>query len=218
MISLFAAALGLGLAGANQARASYMYDWDLSGGASSVTLNSDKGNYQLKLINEHMSGSLATGTDTTATQMTIIPINKGTTDTFHGAFDLSLIVSDQGNGLSNAAKPLVYHVTFTTAVSADGGTTTSAVSLVPTTNMIMLGNDTFTVGIPKTGQWFVAPPTVGSVNSGSIGLHIDFTNGNGSGGNPSPEPSSMVLAGLGMAFSGFAAWRKRRSKNALSLA
>jgi hypothetical protein len=213
--ALFAAALGFVLAGANQARASYLYDWDLAGGASTVTLNSDHNDYQLKLINEPSKGPLGNGTDTTATQMTMVPIHKGTMDTFHGAFDLSLVITDQANGLSNDGKggdpkALVYHVTFTTTVYADGATSTSAVSLMPTTSQIVLGKDTFTVGIPTTGQWFVAPPTVGSVNTGSVGLHIDFKSGSGSGGNPTPEPSSMVLAGLGLAFSGFAAWRKRR--------
>jgi hypothetical protein len=202
------------LCAGNHARASYMYDWStISGGT--VTINSDHGDYQMKVNNQPNIGPLSSGTDTTASQLSIFHVNGKplVQDMFHGAFDLKLVVQDQANGMTNDGKnghpmPLVYHITFTTTVNPDGGTSTSAVSLVPNTNTIMLGGDKFTAHLPNTGQWFVAPPTINSVNTGSVGLTIDFAPAVDH--HATPEPSSLLLASLGMGFAGFSAWRKRR--------
>jgi len=222
-LTLFASALGLVAFGASQAHASYLYDWSTVSG-STVTLMSDAGEYKMTITNEPSRGPLVHGTDTTASQLSIfqVPNKPHGTDTIHGVFDLKLVITDQANGLKNDGlggnlAPLVYHVTFTTTVNSDGSTSTSAVSLMPTTDAIILGSDTFTVAIPSTGQWFVAPPTVGSVNSGSVGLSIDFKTGNGGGEGPpppAPEPSSMLLACLGLTFAGLSRWRKQRASSA----
>jgi hypothetical protein len=111
-------------------------------------------------------------------------------------------------------KPLTYHIAFTTTVYGDGSTVTSAISLAPTTNTINLGGDIFTAHLPKTGQWFVAPPTVGSVNTGSVGLSIDYL----AKTNPTPEPSSLVLGGLGMGFASLMGWRRTRRNQGVVLA
>jgi hypothetical protein len=213
----FAIALAgtLVLCAGNHARAAYMYDWSTISG-NTVTLNSDHGDYQMKITNEPNRGPLSDSTDTTASQLTIVHVNgkPWTMDTFHGAFDLKLVVQDQANSMTNDglmghANPLIYHISFTTTVFSDGGTMTSALSLAPTTSTVNLGGDLFSAHLPSTGQWFVAPPTVGSVNTGSVGLSIDFTP-KGPPTNPTPEPTSLVLAGLGVGFAGFSAWRKRR--------
>jgi hypothetical protein len=210
-LSLLVAAVGCTLCTGVPARASYLYDWSTSSGGT-VTINSDHGDYQMKIADEPQRGPLSNGTDTTAAQLSIVPIHAGMTDTFHGTFNLSLVINDNGmtnNGKNGNPMPLVYHVSFTTTVYSDGATSTSAVALQPTSNMVTLGQDVFTVHLPKTGQWFVAPPTVGSVNTGSVGLSIDFKPGSGSGGNPTPEPSSLVLAALGLACAGATRWRRK---------
>jgi len=206
------------LVGSN-AQASYMYDWStISGGT--VSLFSDSGQYKMTINNEPNRGPLDHGTDTTAAKLSIfqVPSVPHGTDTFHGAFDLKLVVQDLANSMTNNGMggnppPLIYHVTFTTTVNSDGSTSTSAVSLSPSSDSITLGLDTFIAKLPSTGQYFVAPPTVGSVNTGTVGLTIDFVPGR----EQSPEPSSLILGGLGMSFAGLSAWRRKKQSKAVAV-
>src|SRR4051812_37147402 len=97
-----------------QAALSYSYDWSTLSN-STITLNSDGiGNpkvsqYQMLISNEALKGPLGTSTDTTASQLTIIPkpgVAHPQNDTFHGEVDLKLVIYDHSNLLDNHLDPL----------------------------------------------------------------------------------------------------------------
>lgn len=68
--------------------------------------------------------------------------------------------------------------------------------------------------VSLTGYTPPGPPTAS--NAGSISAHVSVSHVIIS--NNSPEPSTLVLSGLGLAFAGAAAWRKRRRSLASMLA
>jgi hypothetical protein len=219
--SLLATAL-LALASANTASAGYWYDWSTTTGGT-VTLNSTSGNYQMQIFNEPLkpqnpdgtrASALVNSTDTTAATLKILPVHGGKADSFTGEFFLKLVVFDT-NGMDNHLAPLTFKIDFHTVIGADGSVTTDTASISPLAGAdLTLGSDKFHVGQNKLGAFFLPAPQVGSQNPGAVGMRIDITSGNGGGGGPqgTPEPSTIMLSGIGLAFSGFAAWRKRRMR------
>lgn len=80
--------------------------------------------------------------------------------------------------------------------------------------------------VPENGNFytinlkdFVAPGSASNINTkGAMGADITVVAGDGGGQvHDTPEPSTLALAGLGMAFTGLAAWRRRKLNAATDL-
>ncbi len=124
--------------------------------------------------------------------------DQGHPDTFNSAnYEVSLLLTDKASGQSGT-------VTFPGQLN---GTLSSGHSLVNSTfpglvsKALTLGSNLYKV----TLNGFVPPGPPTASNSGSIGALVTL--------NPAsvPEPSTLLLASLGLAGAGLAAWRKRRA-------
>jgi hypothetical protein len=202
--SILAAAVCLLLAAGTQAKAGIGWQYDFTPIGGSNTIVSDNGHSTLTLTNQPLFSAVG-NSDVIATH---IGVNSTTPDATPDSFKsepytIKLLLKDTASGASTT---LNFSGMISGLVSAHSANTSNVFNSPIQYLGIHLGHNIYDVFIgPYTG------PGPGGGLSGSIGAHINVRSDGGGGGPPStPEPSSMALAGLGLAFSGLAAWRRRR--------
>jgi PEP-CTERM motif len=203
---LYAAAVATCLAGAASARAdiSWTADWTPSNNFIAVGPSTNINFSNLAATNYTTSSALPV-VSVPATNLTISS-SASSTVTFSGAvYSLSLKITDGPSGATG-----IFNFTGTlSGTITQTGAWVNNVFNTPTSITKTIGADTYTV----TLSGYVPPGTPTSINTvGGIGATITVVPGNSSGSpHGTPEPSTLVLAGLGMAFTGLGAWRRKRN-------
>jgi hypothetical protein len=132
----------------------------------------------------------------------------------NGAYALNLTLTETEGGVTNTAT-LTFHGKLSGSFSKESALVTNAFG-PDATQSVTLGSYTFSVSMIA----YTPPGPPDQTNAGSISAHVSIAanggTGGGAGGGDAPEPSTMVLAGLGLSFLGFAGWRKRRAKTLVS--
>jgi len=213
---LFAAAVAVALAGGSAARADINWEANWTPGTSSLTVGPSS---SVTFTNLASAGY----TTTTAQPVISTPVtNLGivstaspdTPDVFSGkGYTLLLQLTDMASGKTQ-------NLTFGGALSGSASSNGSSISNLfgsPTTQTLNFANgDQYVVTIGP----FVPPGNAGTSSPlGAIGATVTATSSNtGGGGSPqgTPEPSTLALGGLGMAFTGLMAWRRRNRNAALA--
>lgn len=215
-----AAALGVLLLAGSNARAgvAWTYDWT----PSNNVLLSDNGNSSIVVTNQPTltttTGPL--GSDVIAAQLAAkSTASLAKPDLFTNQFySFTMVLKDNASGDSTKLTFTGY-INGTLSAGAPNTTTTFASATLGDSSHAGTVNGTHEIDGLHIGKNifdvrfgpYVGPGPGGGL-SGSIGAHVTTTVGGGSG-NPhdTPEPSSMALAGLGMGFMSFAAWRRKRA-------
>jgi PEP-CTERM motif len=211
--SLLYALPALLLFAGSQARAdiSWHADWDpgslaLTVGPSSV----------IDFTNLHGSAYTTTALQpvisTPVTNLSIVTTaSSSAPDVFSNkGYTLNLVITDDLSGLT-------HHFTFTGmllsgSISTSGASVTNVFGPNATQSFTFSNGDKYVVSL----DGYVPPGSGTNITTvGGIGADVTVT-GPGSNGNThaTPEPTTLALAGLGMAFTGLVAWRKRRIQSA----
>jgi len=206
---LFASAVAL-LLGSSEAQASILWSYDWSGSSSTTAVMSDTGNTQVNFVNQPLL-SASGSSNVIASNLSVQFNNASTTsDTYtNRGYSLAMLLKDTASGAATM-------LTFSGVLN--GNLTPLSTNLNnafnnPTTQQVTLGAGIYTVTIGpfQSPGPFRSPQPATSLDS-SIGAHVDVQPNPEFGGNPnpSPEPSSLLLASLGMSFTGLVYWRKRK--------
>jgi hypothetical protein len=186
------AAVAVAAFASGDARASIVWTYDWTGTASSVS----DGKYSMGVT--PYSGSATDSTDILAANLSLSPVGNYTgTDTFNKT--LLLTGSVQGHTVS-----------FDIGISATIASPNTVTFNYPAT-VTPVGPTSDNNGFSASVVSVTFP---GANNSGSGGLGVGaisvHVTPDGSGTpNGTPEPSTMLLSCVGLAFGGFATWRKR---------
>jgi hypothetical protein len=192
---LIAALAVASFAGAD-ARAStlWTYDWTATG----TSVPSDNGHYSLA-VTPYM-GSAGPGTsDIIAANLQFNSIGGYTgADTFsHG----NLILT----GTINGTQTVSFDIGFQTTITGPN----QIVSTTPTVTTLSSGTGGYDVTVKSVTLPGALNGGTGGTGVGSILVSVVPPGANGNP-NGTPEPSTMLLSCVGLAFGGFATWRKRK--------
>jgi hypothetical protein len=123
-----------------------------------------------------------------------------------GAYTMTLKLTETENGVTNTAT-LTFHGTLSGKFSSDSAGVKNAFG-PDATQTVTLGSYAFTVSMIA----YTPPGPPDQTNAGAISAHVSIAPSGTPIPSGTPEPSSVVLAGLGLSFLGYAGWRKRRAK------
>lgn len=208
---LFAAALAVGLLGAASAQADINWHADWTPSDSSVVAG-PKSNISFT----NLANSLYTTTSalpvisTPVTNLTIVTtLGKGEHETFLPQnYKMSLLLTDDLSGNTHAFNFLG---TLAGTISNSGASVVNVFDpLTKSQEFTFANGNHYKIDLNS----YVPPGSGDNVNTkGAFGADITVT-GNPDNGHvhDSPEPSTLALAGLGMAFTGLVAWRRRNRK------
>jgi hypothetical protein len=213
---LIAAAAIVSFGTGARADTTWTFDWNsnVSNGASTPSVLSDNHLYQLNVLPTSSQPSVTT------------PSNPGQSDIIAANLSWSLAPNVSNPAQDAFSKAQTFTLNGVVAghdVSFTIGVTTPSISYdSPTQTINSLSKPAWTVVASSgtswsdgNGNWSVAfdgviPPGSGNTGLGSVEMTVTTPTGNGHQPNPTPEPSTMLLSCVGLAFGGFATWRKRK--------
>jgi hypothetical protein len=207
---LFATAAAVALAGGTAARADISWQANWTPGTNSLSVGPSS---QITFTNLASAGYTTTAAQpvitTPVTNLAIVTTAPTTSpDVFvDKGYVLGLQITDMA---SLKTMNLTFSGSLSGTISVGGASITNTFN-TPTTQSVTFANgDKYTV----TLDGFVPPGSGTNITTqGAIGADVTATGPGGGGGSPhgTPEPSTLALGGLGMAFTGLMAWRRRRN-------
>jgi PEP-CTERM motif len=197
------------LCGASQARADISWHADWDPGALALTVGPSS---VINFTNLHGSGYTTTALQpvisTPVTNLSIVTTATSTApDVFSSVgYSLKLTLTDDLSGLTHTFS--FTGMLLSGSISTSGASVTNVFGPNASQSFTFANGDKYVV----TLDGYVPPGSGTNITTvGGIGADVTATGPSGSG-NPhgTPEPSTLALGGLGMAFTGLMAWRKRR--------
>jgi len=224
-VSLFAAALALGLAGGNaQATlvfvpASWHIDWTAV--PSPITIDAATST-QITITDKQPAPSRIGTSNTVATNIFSTSKSAGTITFGPLLYQSTAVITDDQSG-QTASVSFLNFLSGTVSQTSSVITTTFGAATFdfpvtpgPTPGSFILGKNTYSIVLDS----FVAPDGPGALKAGSLGGlvtavgHFDDRGGH----QDMPEPSTMLLSCVGLSFLGAATWRRWRGQKPLAAA